>query len=1562
MIVGAPFNDDSATNSGSAYIYKRYGASWRIDKKVVANDPAQDDYYGISVAIDNDYIAVGAPRKDASATDQGIIYVIERKALVDAGSAQVYNYDGTSWNQIGQTLYGKIQNADFGSAVSINNDGSRIAIGEPDNGNGNVRIYDYSNSLWVQLGSDIGGENSGDALGVSLSLDADGDRVIIGAEGNDDGGSDAGHTRIYEYDGTNWNQLGSDIDGEAAGDKSGSVVSIDDDGDRVAIGAYQNDGGGTGSGHVRVYEYSSGSWSQLGSDIDGDAAGDEFGDALSLDADGSHIAIGGVGNDENGSNAGYARVMKYNGNRWREVGYNLVGDEANDFAGADVSLNNNGRRIAIGAPGGAYAFLNDPKDETPAIISSYTLAADNSYIDVTMNEKIYSTIYIDGDYPLVSGGIDGTDGSITLIQNSGNATAGELLGIKANDNTNLLNASALNGGEFTLRLFLSITGLPSGTEQIYLVPNENSIFDPHQNPLPTTPLGPFTLNDMFSPTIISTTIADDNRSISVTFSEAVYASINQSGSLEASDFSLSILGGIATIGNTPTSISISGNVYTLGISVTGSPTGDEVITVVPSSTTAIYDASDNAASTTQSNNTVALNERISPVVTFFPLNGSIGVALNTNITLTFNEPIRHVDNNEITDSSVDALLRLKTPIHSGTDIPFDATIDADKKVITINPTSDLAYTQTVWVGIGESVEDTLNNAMFSAAASFTATDTNRTPKMSAYGNQTTFEDVAITLILMATDLDNDIVSFSVTSSESNVTPLITDSLLTLTPALNWHGQSTITVTATDNNETPSSQVKTFTLTVRPVNDAPTGVTFSPDSIRENLFPGTFVGTILATDIDTGETFIYDMVSGDGVNDRDNDKFLIVNDSLVSNAVFDYEEEDTLFIRLLVRDSGGLTSELSTEVYVIDTPDPILAFSATTLSYGKVIITQSSTKTLTLSSTGTDTVIIDSISQVGGAYSMSAQTYPIKIAPNLTKDFTFTFAPIDTGNSVAQAIFYPKYITGLNRVVLDGRAVHDTLPPMIATSAAITSAEAQDIVITVPVVDDNIITKVTLHHLVGGNATLYSQEATSNGDGTYSATIGKDYTSILGLAYYHTAEDEYSNIGISDTSAIEVKYVAGKLDSKIAGTAYPNGVPKDKWRLISVPTNLDFKTVNETLGDELGEEGKYSWKLYEDLGNANWQETQDIKLGNGYWLNQRTEDNLSFGVSSGKSVDIRSYLIPIPKGWSLIGNPYPFPVKVDFNDSEVFGPLTYGASNLLGDEYEGWDAETNTLKPWEGYAVYNRTSDSLYLEINPLAEDAVSSSAVTDGWHINLGVDNGKFSDHYNIIGRRSGASDKLDQWDNPEPPKLEEYLSLSMDRKEWGVDSPLTSDIRSMKESNGQWDMYLDTKGIKGTVYMEVHIKGDFPLESNAVLFDPVERKTYDLLMDQSIMITRVNDHYDYPLTVLVGSPDYVLAKTEALIAQLPEAFTLGQNYPNPFNPETNIPFTIAAPSYVEIGIFNLMGQRVATLESRWFDMGQYSVRWNGKDAQGNQLSTGVYIYSLESAQFRQAKKLILVK
>ena len=77
-------------------------------------------------------------------------------------------------------------------------------------------------------------------------------------------------------------QLGSDIDGEAANDYSGWSVAMNDNGDRIAIGANFNDGNGTSSGHVRVYEYSNNSWAQLGSDIDGEAAGDNSGYSVSI--------------------------------------------------------------------------------------------------------------------------------------------------------------------------------------------------------------------------------------------------------------------------------------------------------------------------------------------------------------------------------------------------------------------------------------------------------------------------------------------------------------------------------------------------------------------------------------------------------------------------------------------------------------------------------------------------------------------------------------------------------------------------------------------------------------------------------------------------------------------------------------------------------------------------------------------------------------------------------------------------------------------------------------------------------------------------------------------------------------------------------------------------------------------------------------------------------------------------------------------------------------------------------------------------------------------------------
>ena len=160
----------------------------------------------------------------------------------------------------------------------------------------------------TQLGADIDGEAVFDRSGYSVSISADGKTVAIGAIDNDGSGWNAGHVRVYKYTATGgWKQLGADIDGEAARDYSGRSVSLSADGKTVAIGAAGNDGS---RGHVRVYKYTD-TWRQLGADIDGEAADDRSGWSVSLSADGKTVAIGAPGNGGKGYNAGHVRVYKY---------------------------------------------------------------------------------------------------------------------------------------------------------------------------------------------------------------------------------------------------------------------------------------------------------------------------------------------------------------------------------------------------------------------------------------------------------------------------------------------------------------------------------------------------------------------------------------------------------------------------------------------------------------------------------------------------------------------------------------------------------------------------------------------------------------------------------------------------------------------------------------------------------------------------------------------------------------------------------------------------------------------------------------------------------------------------------------------------------------------------------------------------------------------------------------------------------------------------------------------------------------------------------------------------
>ena len=312
---------------------------------------AAGDASGRSIALsaDGSIVAIGAAHNDAGNgfTD-------------DRGHVRVYEYDAASnnWVQLGSDIDGQASGDRFGTSVSLSGDGSTLAVGAEHAGY--VKVYGYASSSWtVEL--EAVGEINGDRFGRSVALSDNGLSLAIGAPHNDAGiidhgiDDDRGHVVVYRRISNTapWAQLGSDIDGESSGDWFGWSVALSAEGLILAVGAIH----AVGSGHVRVYEYDANinGWAQMGSDIDGEASGDASGFSVALSDDGLTLAVGAPHNDAgNGiEDSGHVRVYGFdatNGASWEQLGADIDGEAANDASGWALALSGDGLTLAVGAP------------------------------------------------------------------------------------------------------------------------------------------------------------------------------------------------------------------------------------------------------------------------------------------------------------------------------------------------------------------------------------------------------------------------------------------------------------------------------------------------------------------------------------------------------------------------------------------------------------------------------------------------------------------------------------------------------------------------------------------------------------------------------------------------------------------------------------------------------------------------------------------------------------------------------------------------------------------------------------------------------------------------------------------------------------------------------------------------------------------------------------------------------------------------------------------------------------------------------------------------------------
>lgn len=377
-VVGAAFHDLTVNeipinNAGAVYYYEFENNNWVFKQKITASDPEINDQFGDEVSLFGNQLMVGSLRNDEVRADGGAVYV--------------YEFVNSSWVETQKLTASDAAHGDwFGQTITINQDTAMIsATGDDDLGNrsGKIYVFNYDGQNWVevqQLTASNGTDNT--RLGASISLSDN--RMVAGASYHPTNGIEGGAAYLFEYNSANnmWQetqQLLADVILDAA--IFGHAVSLS--GDRILIGATGDEGNVVESGAAYLFEYNGQSWSlslkltELALD-----AMDEYGSAVSVVGD--RLYIGAQNAGFNGAYSGVVYVYDLLGNDWTQTD-EIFGLDTNARDEFGVSISTDGGQVLIGAHrdtaianNGGSAYVMEASFPVKVTVSG--LSAENSLV------------------------------------------------------------------------------------------------------------------------------------------------------------------------------------------------------------------------------------------------------------------------------------------------------------------------------------------------------------------------------------------------------------------------------------------------------------------------------------------------------------------------------------------------------------------------------------------------------------------------------------------------------------------------------------------------------------------------------------------------------------------------------------------------------------------------------------------------------------------------------------------------------------------------------------------------------------------------------------------------------------------------------------------------------------------------------------------------------------------------------------------------------------------------------------------------------------------------------
>ena len=341
MLLGAPALYGAAGLAGSAHVYTGGPAGWALAADLAASDPHQGDEFGYAVGVVGTQAVVGAPAGDGPVIDSGTAYLFEDQSGV--------------WVERQRLAPPELMaNARFGASVAM--DGGTLLIGAPHFGldaalRSAVFVYTNTGISWARTDTWTGSSSMpGDFFGGSLAVA--GRWAAVGAQRDDDGGTDAGAVYIFEWGGGVWQERTKLLASDSVADaRFGWDLALS--GSTLVVGACFSDNGGTSRGQVYFFEESAGLWTER-ANMDGQTLGQFDNLGTSVAVSGDWAAAGAPYGDGVLPGTGTLTFFERGPTGWAESGWRMDPTGTNgDRFGHALALDASGlsSALAVGAVG-----------------------------------------------------------------------------------------------------------------------------------------------------------------------------------------------------------------------------------------------------------------------------------------------------------------------------------------------------------------------------------------------------------------------------------------------------------------------------------------------------------------------------------------------------------------------------------------------------------------------------------------------------------------------------------------------------------------------------------------------------------------------------------------------------------------------------------------------------------------------------------------------------------------------------------------------------------------------------------------------------------------------------------------------------------------------------------------------------------------------------------------------------------------------------------------------------------------------------------------------------------